>query len=265
MNIATLTTKGALLEHRDAIEKLFFASFGHRTLGGVWDWAYQRNPNGEPIVTLCYDNGELVGHYAIVPMPLSRAGVRKNSYISMTTMIAEPYRKFGLFTQLAQENYARAEDLGVDFVFGFPNAQSTPGFRKRLNWVIPESDYVATLTKAALLALAEAGKLDKTERLSIDLTHPALRHWRLSRPGATYTFDNGMAYKRQGAVLDLLWWDYPASLVHLPQGVRINILVEASMGLEPNRHFDYQFGGIGLCSAFDHTDFHREMAMSDLF
>jgi hypothetical protein len=32
MNITTVTTKAALLEHRDAIEHLFFASFGQRTL-----------------------------------------------------------------------------------------------------------------------------------------------------------------------------------------------------------------------------------------
>lgn len=265
MNITTVTTKAGLLEHRDAIGRLFFASFGQRTLDDIWDWAYQRNPNGEPIVSLCYDNGVLVGHYAIVPMPLSTATVRKNSYISMTTMVAESHRKFGLFTQLAQENYGRATELGVDFVFGFPNAQSTPGFRKRLNWELPESDYVATVDKANLLALAATGKLDKTERLSLDLTQPALREWRLSRPGAKYTFEHGLAYKRHGNALDLLWWDHPDSLAHLQEDVRINLLVESSTGLEPNRQFDYQFGGIGLSSAFDHAAIHREMALSDLF
>ena len=60
------------------------------------------------------------GTTLIVPMPLSSAAVRKNSYVSMTTMVAESHRKFGLFTQLATENYARAAELGVDFVFGFP-------------------------------------------------------------------------------------------------------------------------------------------------
>lgn len=265
MNIITLTSKASLLEHRDAIERLFFASFGQRTLGGVWDWAYQLNPNGEPIVTLCYDNGVLVGHYAIVPMPLSSAAVRMNSYISMTTMIAESHRKFGLFTQLAMENYARATELGVDFVFGFPNAQSTPGFRKRLNWVLPESDYVATVDKTALLEQAAAGKLDKNDRLSLDLNLPTLREWRLSRPGTSYTFDKGVAYKRHGDALDLLWWEHPDRLDSLPNGVRINLLVEASTGLTPNRQFDYQFGGIGLCCAFNHAQIHRVMALSDLF
>lgn len=265
MNIITITSKASLLEHRNAIEQLFFASFGQRILGEVWDWAYQLNPNGEPVATLCYDNGALVGHYAIVPMPLSSAEVRMNSYISMTTMVAESHRKFGLFTQLAMVNYARAAELGVDFVFGFPNAQSTPGFRKRLNWVLPESDYVATVNKAALLEQAADGKLYKRDRLSLDLAQPALREWRLSRPGAAYTFDQGLAYKRQGDALDLLWWEHPDRLVYLPDGVRINLLVEASAGLEPNRQFDYQFGGIGLCSEFNHAEIHRVMALSDLF
>ena len=265
MNITTVTTKAGLLEHRDAIERLFFASFGQRTLGQVWEWAYQRNPNGDPIVTLCYEKSELVGHYAIVPMPLASTSVRKNSYISMTTMVAESHRKFGLFTQLAIENYARATELGVDFVFGFPNGQSTPGFRKRLNWILPESDYVATADKAAILALAAAGKLEKRDRLSLDLTVPAIREWRLSRPGAVYTFDEGLAYKRHGDALDLLWWEHPDKLMYLPDGVSINLLVEATTGLQPNRLFDYQFGGIGLRSAFNHTDINREMALSDLF
>ncbi|MGN6830478.1 GNAT family N-acetyltransferase [Paucibacter sp. M5-1] len=265
MNITSVTSKAGLLHHRESIERLFFKSFGQRSLGEIWDWAYQRNPNGEPIVTLCYENDELVGHYAIVPMPLSNGDERKNSYISMTTMVAESHRKFGLFTQLAQENYAVATDLGVDFVFGFPNAQSTPGFRKRLNWQLPESDYVATVDKSALLALAETGQLEKAGRLGLDLTQPALREWRLSRPGATYTFENGLAYKRHGDALDLLWWEHTDKLAHLPEDAGINMLVEASTGLVPNRQFDYQFGGIGLRSTFDQAAIHREMAISDLF
>jgi hypothetical protein len=265
MNITTLSSKLSLLEHRDAIEHLFYLSFGQRALGEIWNWAYLQNPNGDPIVSLCYEHNELVGHYAIVPMPLSSATVRKNSYISMTTMVAESHRKFGLFTQLAQENYARATELGVDFVFGFPNAQSTPGFRKRLNWDLPESDYVVALDKADLLALAESGKLEKSDRLSLDLSQTVLREWRLSRPGTSYTFENGLAYKRHGEALDLLWWDESRNLAHLPQGVRINLLVDASTGLEPNRQFEYQFGGIGLSSPFVTSAIFRQMALSDLF
>lgn len=265
MDIITITTKSALLDHRSAIETLFYESFGQRDLGEVWDWAYQRNPSGDPIVTLCYEDNKLVGHYAIVPMPLSTSAVRKNSYISMTTMVAESHRRFGLFTLLAAENYDKAAHLGVDFVFGFPNAQSTPGFRNRLKWTLPEPDHVVTVDKPTLCALAIAGKLDKTDRLSLDLSDPTMREWRLSRPGGNYTFENGLAYKHHGNVLDLLWWESPENIQHLPDSTQINLLVDASAGLAPSRRFEYQFGGKALLSEFNAAFVNREMAISDLF
>lgn len=265
MKTLTITRKQDLLEHRPVIEDLFFNSFGQRALGNVWDWAYLDNPNGEPIVSLCYDEDLLVGHYAIVPMPLSCKNVRKQSYVSMTTMVAESHRKFGLFTQLAQECYRIAAEGGVDFVFGFPNTQSTPGFRKRLDWNLPESDYVATIDKATLLAAAKAGSFDKTGLLGLNLNDPVIRAWRLSRPGSIYAFERGLAFKRHQDTIDLLWWDAPEALTSLPDDASVNVLVSASSGLEPNRQFDYQFGGIGLCSVFNPLAINREMAISDLF
>jgi hypothetical protein len=265
MKTLTVTRKQDLLEHRPAIEDLFFNSFDQRAIGNVWDWAYLDNPNGEPVVSLCYDENRLVGHYAIVPMPLSCGDVRKQSYISMTTMVAESHRKFGLFTQLAQENYRVAAEGGADFVFGFPNSQSTPGFRKRLYWTLPESDYLATVDKATLLAAAKSGHFDKIGLLGLDLNDPVIRAWRLSRPGSTYTFGQGLAFKRHQDAVDLLWWDSPEALASLPDDASVNVLVSASSGLEPNRQFDYQFGGVGLCSTFDDTAINREMAISDLF
>lgn len=265
MKIFTLTKKQELQQHRPAIETLFYNSFGHRELGDVWDWAYLDNPNGEPIVSLCYQGDELVGHYAIVPMPLSSDTQRMNSYISMTTMVAESHRKFGLFTQLALATYEVATAGNIDFVFGFPNSQSTPGFRRRLNWVLPESDYVATIDKATLMTSARAGTFNKAGLFGLDLSDPIIGRWRLSRPSADYRFEHGVAYKRHQNAIDLLWWDSPESLDNLPENVSINVLVLASSGLTPNRQFDYQFGGIGLKSTFDAAKINREMAISDLF
>jgi hypothetical protein len=292
MKTLTVTRKQDLLEHRPLIEDLFFNSFGQRVLGNVWDWAYLDNPNGEPVVSLCYDEDRLVGHYAIVPMPLSCKDFCKRSYVSMTTMVAESHRKFGLFTQLAKECYRIAAEGGVDFVFGFPNSlftqlakecyriaaeggvdfvfgfpnsQSMPGFRKRLDWNLPESDYVATIDKATLLAAAKAGSFDKTGLLGLDLNDPVIRAWRLSRPGSTYTFERGLAFKRHQDTIDLLWWDAPEAFTSLPDDASVNVLVSASSGLEPNRQFDYQFGGIGLRSVFNPIAINREMAISDLF
>jgi hypothetical protein len=265
MRTITVTSKQALLAHRPGIEALFFHSFGQRTLGALWDWAYIDNPNGEPVVSLCYEDEELVGHYAIVPMPLSCGAERRNSYISMTTMVAESHRKFGLFTQLAQASYETAAAAGVDFVFGFPNGQSTPGFRKRLNWTLPESDYVATVDKATLAAAVAAGTFDKSGRFGLDLADPVQRTWRLSRPGASYRFEHGVAFKHHQDSVDVLWWDTPECLLTLPDDKAINVLVLASSGLDRNLEFDYQFGGIGLRSPFDAALINREMAISDLF
>lgn len=265
MRVLNVTSKKELLKHRLSIEALFFESFGKRPIGQVWDWAYMDNPNGEPIVSMCYDDCRLVGHYAIVPLPLSNRNVRKRTYISMTTMVAESHRKYGLFTQLAKENYRIAVEVGVDFVFGFPNTQSAPGFRNRLGWSLPDSDYVATVDKATLLTAAKSGSYDKSGILGLDMQDPIIRAWRLSRPGATYTFEHGLAIKHHQGAVDLLWWDKIESLAALPEGVLINVLAPANSGLATYRQFDYQFGGIGLCSGFDEAAVNREMAISDLF
>lgn len=267
MNIKTIciSNKNELLPLREEIESLFQSSFGERQIGAVWDWAYINNPNGDPIVTICYDGDRLIGHYAIVPMPLSSGAHKKNSYISMTTMVAEPYRKYGLFTMLAKTTYDMAISKEIDFVFGFPNKQSTPGFRKRLNWSLPETDYVATVCKAELLSKVNSGFFDKTGLFGLELKDPVIRTWRLSRPGATYTFENGLALKHHNNSIDLLWWEDWASLEAIPSDSPINVLVSATSGLEPNRQFDYQFGGISLHSTFKPTAINREMAISDLF
>ncbi len=51
------------------------------------------------------------------------------------TMTSPNHRKKGLFTRLAKEAYDLAEDLGIKMVYGFPNENSFPGFKHKLNWV----------------------------------------------------------------------------------------------------------------------------------
>ena len=125
MEIITISNKQDLLKHQSEINSLFFECFGGRQLGDLWNWAYIENPNGEPIVTLCYEGNRLVGHYAIMPMPLCLGNEALKSYLVMTAMVSESHRKFGLFPKLGIENSKVAFDLGVDFIMGFPNANST--------------------------------------------------------------------------------------------------------------------------------------------
>lgn len=265
MHIVHVRSKTDLLRHRSDIDRLFSDSFGQRSLGEVWDWAYLENPSGEPFVSLCFDGNALVGHYAIVPMPLANVALRRNSYISMTTMVAESHRKFGLFTTLAQETYKMAQDAHVDFVMGFPNSQSTPGFRKRLNWHLPEADYVATIDHETLINLVDRGYLDKKDKLSLALADARVRQWRLARPGGTYRWADGVAYKEHQGSLDLIWWQSAERLRSLPDTASINLLVSTDSGLDRQKAFDYQFGGVSLCHPFNPDIINREMAISDLF
>lgn len=45
----------------------------------------------------------------------------------------------GLFTTLAKMTYELAKQEGIQFIFGFPNENSYPGFVKRLNWTHKEN------------------------------------------------------------------------------------------------------------------------------
>lgn len=266
MQTITLASKTELAKHEAAIEALFGECFGDRLSLALWRWAYLDNPHGEPYVSLCYDADRLVGHYAMIPMPLSASQGRLNSYLSMTTMVAASHRQHGLFVKLAEATYERARADGVDFVMGFPNEMSTPGFRKRLNWDLPPSDYVASVTKSQLLDAIHASPLLESTHYALDLRSQTTRAWRLARPGAQYHWVDGLAYKAFGDELDLLAFDDPGQLRALPEDRKINLLLPADYtGLAAFKAFDYQFGGRSLASAFNASKIVRQMALSDLF
>lgn len=268
METITIETKLELVEHQDAIGNLFLSAFGKPLPLDLWRWAYLENPNGEPIVTLCYDDGVLVGHYAMIPMPLRSDQVHLNSYISMTTMVAISHRKHYLFTSLAHAAYAIAKERGIDIVMGFPNEQSAPGFRKHLNWTLPPSDYVASMTKGEVLAAAKSlkGLGGNNDSYRLDLLNGTARAWRLSRPGSIYHWVDGLAFKEYGDSVDLMAFDHPDQLVALPEGRSVNLLLPATVtSLLMHKVFDYQFGGLSLSSPFEPGMILRQMALSDVF
>lgn len=266
MNIFTVHSKSALIEHQATIEALFLECFGDRLSLEIWEWAYIENPHGEPIVSLCYDGDRLVGHYAIVPMPIQCQGKTINSFLSMTTMVSAEYRQHGLFVNLANENYKRATELGADIVIGFPNAMSTPGFRKRLNWNLPAPDYVACVSKEQLLETDIVSRLLPRNSYAFNLRNEKTREWRLSRPGAKYVWSDGILYKEFNDSIDLMYFESPNDLDRLPGNRKVNILVRSEIDeLQDCKCFEYQFGGISLNTAFDPSMIIRQMCLSDVF
>ena len=81
------------------------------------------------------EEGENAAYYGVFPITLS---IGSDDYLiaqSGDTMTAPAHRKQGLFVRLAEETYALCRKLGIQFVFGFPNENSFPGFKRNLNWV----------------------------------------------------------------------------------------------------------------------------------
>ena len=145
-NLETIlvTTKEDLLQYRDKICLLFHDCFSSKMSLGLWEWAYINNIYGPPVVALSFDGDRLVAHYAVIRNDLANQeqGVLKTG-LSMTTMVAESHRKHYLFTALAELVYDELKSQSFNLVCGFPNEMSVPGFKKRLQWTILESSYIA--------------------------------------------------------------------------------------------------------------------------
>ena len=266
MEIITITSKVDLLKFQLEIERLFFECFGGRMLGAVWHWLYIENPNNDPLVTLCFEGKRLVGHYAIISMPLLKGGDIVNSYLSATTMVSESHRKYGLFVKLANENYRIAYEKGVDFIMGFPNALSTPGFKKRLNWIFPPIDYVVTISTERLLDLDCSIIPCAKNGLALNLNDQKTLYWRLSRPDFNYIWDDGLLYKDFEGGIDLMYLNSPADLKKLPPNKRVNIILRyEDVPTQDCPRYPYQFGGVTIKNEFVPANISRQMCLSDVF
>jgi GNAT superfamily N-acetyltransferase len=97
-------------------------------------WLYADNPSGPVIGMNAWSNGLLVAHYAVVPIRAVLDGTEVNAALSLNTAVHPEHQGRGLFTTLASETYSRAKLKGVDHIIGVANANSTPGFIKRLDF-----------------------------------------------------------------------------------------------------------------------------------
>lgn len=269
MKTLVIKDKSELLGYKKDILDLFFEAYGQGLSSDIWDWAYINNPFGSPYVALAFDDG-LVAHYAVIPYPLmNRSGAKQKSFLSMTTMVAKSHRKFGLFTRLASLAYGELKKDGADFVMGFPNQMSAPGFRKRLEWEVLEPDFVVSVNRQKLdelLNLDGLVEIEESSQLVVNLSDCELRDWRLSKPGVTYSWRDGIAYKEYEGEIDVIYYESLEALKNLPTASAYNLLLPADIVSDKSVvSFEYMFGGLGLNKDFDPTSVHRQMCLSDVF
>ncbi|MDR7857538.1 GNAT family N-acetyltransferase [Tissierella sp.] len=116
----------------ESILHLFERSFDRKMSYDYWKWRYMDNPNiYENLINLALEDN-IVGHYAVSPVPLFINAIKYNSALSMTTMIDPEYRGRGLFTNLAKDLINCTQEL--DLIFGVPNENSVKGFVEKLDF-----------------------------------------------------------------------------------------------------------------------------------
>jgi GNAT superfamily N-acetyltransferase len=168
-------------------------------------WLYVDSPSGPVIEANLDDERGRAGHYAVVPIEMVSDGTACRGALSLNTAVDERARGGGVFVRLASEAIEKAEAQGVAMIVGVANANSTPGFVKRLSFELvgplpatvlvptphrPHRVRSATAGEAAFApggVAADLGLLlsPPAHGLARAWTPEALR-WRLASPGSRY-------------------------------------------------------------------------------
>ena len=142
-------------------------------------WQYRDNPAGTVVGhDAIAPDGTIAGHYVLQPLAARVDGAVERGLLSFNTATHPAHQGKGLFTALAERSYTAAASSGYGFVVGVANANSTPGFTRRLGFTL-----VCALQALVGLRLrtGESGSA-QFERTWDD----ASAAWRAARPNARY-------------------------------------------------------------------------------
>jgi len=98
------------------------------------EWLYVANPDGRAVGFDAWDGEQLAAHYVCLPARAQVGGEPARVLLSLNTATAPAYQGKGLFTKLAEMTYQAAAAQGYDGVYGVANANSTPGFIRKLGF-----------------------------------------------------------------------------------------------------------------------------------
>lgn len=98
------------------------------------DWLYVANPDGAAVGYDAWDGERLAAHYVCVPARAWVEGKEVKVLLSLNTATHPDYQGKGLFTRLAAMTYELGAQAGFDGCYGVANANSTPGFVRKLGF-----------------------------------------------------------------------------------------------------------------------------------
>lgn len=102
------------------------------------DWLYRENPDGRVVGFDAWEGEELAAHYVCIPAQAKVGDADVRVLLSLNTATHPNHQGKGLFTKLADQTYRAGAAMGFDAVYGVANANSTPGFLRKLEFQLVE-------------------------------------------------------------------------------------------------------------------------------
>jgi GNAT superfamily N-acetyltransferase len=141
-------------------------------------WLYLDNPCGRVIGVDALAEGQVVAHYAVVPVDVSYGGTQLRACWSLNTATHPSYQGQGLFVKLANMTYELAKGAHCLAVIGVANQNSVQGFVRRLGF--------AHLGHVTVALGFGAVRLTDPEHSMHRYWPTQLLTWRLKNPSRTY-------------------------------------------------------------------------------
>ncbi len=99
-------------------------------------WLYLENPAGTVVGYDAWEGDRLAAHYVCIPAEAIVHGSVRRVLLSLNTATHPDFQGKGLFTKLAALTYERGAREGFEAVYGVANANSTPGFVRKLGFAL---------------------------------------------------------------------------------------------------------------------------------
>jgi len=146
-------------------------------------WQYLENPNGKVVsFNAVSSDGDVVAHYAAIPIQMQFGAKIEKGLLSLNTATRPDYQGRGLFTQLANRTYSYAKNQGFKYVIGVANANSTPGFLRKLGFY-----FISPLDFKVGVGPLNPNR-PNSDSIHVLYNNDILK-WRLSCPEFVYSFN----------------------------------------------------------------------------
>jgi GNAT superfamily N-acetyltransferase len=126
-------TREALAEYSQLFAECFPGA-SSRFTPEYLEWLYVANPDGRAVGFDARDGTTLAAHYVCIPARARIDGQAVPVLLSLNTATRPAFQGKGLFTKLAAMTYDSGTAAGYAGVYGVANANSTPGFVRKLGF-----------------------------------------------------------------------------------------------------------------------------------